>query len=129
MDQLATDVDNDVAYINGGLAVQGIDNRFRFSDSFRAIVGSGVTVTRNGYNQVILNGTASREFNVEFAFHSYRITPLTLYYQMHCSDGTATGRFWLVNGYFDDNNASHQISPKPNARKPNAINSATESWS
>lgn len=115
MDQLATDVDDDVSSINRGLAVQGIDNRFRFSDSFRAIVGSGVTVTRNGYNQVILNGTASGEFNIEFAFHSYRITPLTLYYQMHCSDGTATGRFWLTNGYFDDNNASHQLSPNISA--------------
>ena len=129
IDQLATDVDNRIDQ----LTVQGIDNRFRLGDSFRAIVRSGVTVTRNGYNQVILNGTASGGFNIEFAFHSYRITPLTLYYQMHCSDGTATGRFWLVNGYFDGNNAAHQISPNITATDtwvkvvypPSAVDSRT----
>ena len=106
IDQLATDVDDRIDQ----LTVQGIDNRFRFSDTFSGGVKSGVTITRLGSNRLILNGTATAGFNLEFAFHSFMISPLTLYYQMH-SDDTETGRFWLTNGYFDANNAAHQLSP------------------
>ena len=115
------------------MAVQGTDNRFRFSGTFSGGVKSGVTITRLGSNRLILNGTATAGFNIEFAFHSFVISPLTLYYQMHCSDGTATGRFWLTNGYFDDNNAPHQISPNITATDtwvkvvypPSAVDSRT----
>jgi hypothetical protein len=128
MDQLATDVDDRMDQ----LAVQGTDNRFRFSGTFSGGVKSGVTITRLGSNRLILNGTATAGFNLEFAFHSYRITPLTLYYQMH-SDDTETGRFWLTNGYFDANNAPHQLSPSISALNewvkvvypPSAVDSRT----
>ena len=128
IDQLATDVDDRIDQ----LAVQGTDNRFRFSGTFSGGVKSGVTITRLGSNRLILNGTATAGFNLEFAFHSFVISPLTLYYQMH-SDDTETGRFWLTNGYFDANNAPHQLSPSISALNewvkvvypPSAVDSRT----
>lgn len=91
--------------IHKDLDAQGFNNIFAISQADNTY--SGVTINF-GINEIELNGTASAEFNLNFAFKTFEISPSSvLYLRMETSE-TNNSRFVWNWGYFDSNNTAHQ---------------------
>lgn len=112
------DMVKDVGNIERSMGINKIPvNNFKFPDSFTSSTNQGVTITRINDDTIILNGTASSNFNIQW-WKGYSVAP-GVHYKMVVTDDPFPTGLYFQSGYFNQDNQATQFTW--NIETPNSI--------